>query len=174
MSRYTKGQIEMNETIFVLFFIVLILAIGMVVYYRYFVENVQETAGQLSEQEASVLLASIIERAELRCSQGDCIDTSKIIPFSQVVKAHSSHYLRELGYKRITLEIMYPRSNSTRLCDLQAYQQSSYPENCASYIVYEQRLMKSTGKIVVGTPVSIYYPELNEYRIGRLVIESYA
>ena len=175
MRRSSKGQIEMNETLLVVFFIVLIIAIGSLLYYRHFMETAKTQVEELSEQEMSVLLASITEMGEIRCGQGDCIDTSKIIPFSNVIKAHSAYYNADLGFKKITLEIVYPASEHNKApCDLRAYQQSMYPNNCGFYTLYENEPKQAKKAITVGSPVSIYYPETDEYRIGRLKIESYA
>lgn len=165
----------MNETLLVVFFIVLIIAIGSIVYFRYFLASAQEDAASLNEQEMSVLLASITGYGELSCGNGDCIDMGKVLAFSEVLRAKPEYYLKELGYKKITISIVYPPTNATRVpCELRTYQQTAYPNNCGFYLLYDREPRQIKQRVVVGSSVSLYYPEFDAYRIGRITIESYA
>ena len=168
--KYSKGQIELNETLLVLFFIVIILIMGVIFYFRVFQENVEEKAEELSEQEASVLLASITNMAEISCSNEDCIDTSKLIPFSNLIRTKFDYYKAILGNKKITVYNMYPSTNKGK-CDSKTYSSLEYPENCNYWIIHDSQINKDGIKI--STPVSLYYPEIDEYRIGSLEIEIY-
>ena len=172
--KYSKGQIEINETILVMFFIVIIIVIGIVFYYRVFQENIKGKGEELSEQEASVMLASISKMSEISCSNEDCIDAAKLIPFSSLAKSNRDFYSGILGNKKVTIYNRYPSTNEG-LCDSRKYNAFEYPENCNYWVLYDYELANSGGRgIKISTPVSLYYPESDEYRIGELEIEIYA
>lgn len=168
---YSKGQVELNETLLVLFFIVVIIIIGIIVYFRVFQENVKEKGEELSEQEASVLLASITSMGEISCSNEDCVDTSKLIPFSNTARMNIDYYKNLFGYKKITMHNKYP-STKDGLCDIRAYNSLEYPENCNYWTIYENNPSGKKG-IKISTPISLYYPEIDEYKIGIMEIEVY-
>ena len=169
---YSKGQVELNETLLVLFFIVIIIIIGVIVYFRVFQEKVKEKGEELGEQEASVLLASITSIGEISCSNEDCVDTSKLIPFSNLARTKIDYYKNIFGYKKITLYNKYPATTEL-LCDSRAYNSLEYPENCNYWVIYENNLQPGKKGVIISSPISLYYPEINEYRIGILEIEVY-
>lgn len=175
MPMSTKGQVELHETLLVTFFLVIIIVLGVFVYYRYFVMGVRGSAEEFREEEASVLLASLTALPEISCSHDDCVDTGKLIPFFHVVRAHPAFYGRAFGFKKVSIRVTYPESPSPDvLCDTAAYQQVFYPENCGYYVLYEQRPRTVTSTFIVRAPVSLFYPETGFYRVGQLEIESYA
>ncbi len=173
VSNYSKGQVELNETLLVLFFIVVIIIIGVVFYFKVFQEKVKEKGEELSEQEASVLLASITSMGEISCSNEDCVDTSKLVPFGNLARNKIDYYKGLLGNKKITIYNIYPSAREG-LCDNRAYNSIEYPENCNHWVIYENNAYPGRGEgLKISTPISLYYPENNEYKIGRLEIEFY-
>ncbi len=168
-----RGQVEINETLLVLFIIVLIIAIGMFVYFRFSLAHVQTVAGQLSEQDSTVLLASIGTLPEISCTQRDCIDTSKLLPFQTLLQKNQDYYTHLLGYKKIVITRLYPQPNGNDICSLASYSQEVYPDTCASWVVYDHYPVTINQKIVASTFVSLYFPELGEYHIGRLEATRY-
>lgn len=162
-----RAEIEMTETILVLFALVLIIFIGIFVYYRFSVQHVQTVSQELSEQEASVLLATLSRLPEIRCSRDDCLDTGKFLPFSQLSR-DSSFYAGLLGSTQIIVHQLYPVVSSEDWCDFAHYQQSTYPDNCRSWVVYDRKPAQPKQEIIYSRPVSLYFPETHTYRIGRL------
>lgn len=169
--KYSRGQIELNETILVMFFVVIIIIIGIILYFKVFQEKITETGERLSEQEASVLLASIASMPEISCSNEDCIDTSKLIPFSNLARTRNDYYKNSLGNKRIQIKSVYPKTEN-KICNNEDYSSFQYPENCGYWILYENNPSRKSG-IKISSPVSLFYPEIDEYRIGILEIEVY-
>ena len=163
-----RAELEMNETFLVLFAVVILIIIGIFVYTRFSLQHVKSVSQQLTEQEASVLLAGISSLPEITCARENCIDTTKLIPFFQL-SFYSSYYPRLLGDKKIIITQVYPVPSAPALCDLDHYTQLSYPDNCGSWVVYDHT--EHTSHLAfISRPVSLYYPETNEYRIGRLQI----
>ena len=172
-TKHAKGQVQMNETMLVLFIIVLIIIVGMIVYYRFSIERLKGISEELSEQEASVLLASISRLKEIGCSNEECIDTSKLIPFYRISSENREFYRGILGYKRIIVEQLYPVISSNEECTASKYNQVDYPNNCGYWVVYDEKPIKINKAIKISTPISLYFPEDDKYGIGRLEIEVY-
>ena len=167
-----RGQLEINETLLVLFIIVIIIVIGVFVYFRFSLANVEKIAGELSEQESTVLLASVKMLNEIQSSHKDCVDTSKLIPFKTLLQQERDYYNSILGYKKIVFEQLYPVVGEGE-CDVGMYSQEEYPNNCTSWIDYDRRPSKVGKRIVMSTIVSLYFPEIEENRIGKLEVTSY-
>tara|TARA_Y100000310_G_scaffold1020_6_gene1473 strand:+ start:288 stop:824 length:537 start_codon:yes stop_codon:yes gene_type:complete len=172
-STKKKGQIQLNETIMVLFVIVIILFVGLFVYYKYSIASIKETAATLSEEETTILLAALLVLPELRCDEGTCLDTAKFLPFKQLTETKQLKYAQFLGSKTITIEQVYPPMTTETICTQNHYQQFTYPNNCKKWILYENKPVKYTNNPTISTIVSLYFPELQEYRIGRMHIEVY-
>jgi hypothetical protein len=167
------GQVQINETMLVLFAIVLIIIVGIFVYYRFSLQRIEIIKDELTEQEASVLLSSISNSPEIQCTQSNCIDTSKLIPFTQLSKEQAAYYALGLGKKRITINQVYPVVEADAHCDISRYNQYEYPSNCNHWIIYDYNPSQSTNMIKISTPISLYYPALDIMGIGRLEIGIY-
>ncbi|MEK6904709.1 MAG: hypothetical protein AABW87_03905 [Nanoarchaeota archaeon] len=165
--KYTKAQLQLTETILVVFAIAIIVMLGTFLFYRYSIQGLSETGERLSEQQTSVLLARITSMAELGCGEENCMDTSKFIPFKNLIGARD--YRNIFGSKRITVEQAYPEVDSDKECNVQSYNQKDYPDNCKKWILYD-----NAGKefYAVSTPVVLYFPEVGEYRLGILKVEA--
>ncbi len=171
--KHFRGQVGLQETLLVVFVIVVILVLGMMVYFRFSLARVQTIGETLSEQESTILLARVGALAELQCRERDCLDTSKFLPFPVVVQQHRDFYTNFLGYKKIVVEQVYPAVEGKTFCTVEQYGQDAYPENCRSWVLYDQKPRTVRQEVIVRTFVSLYFPELGEYRIGRLEVVSY-
>ena len=172
LRKLKQGQVEINETLLVLFVIVIILIIGMFLYFRFSLAHVKTIAGELSEQESTILLASALALQEIRCEEKDCADTSKFLPFAALTQ-HDQYYSDLLGFKKIVFEQVYPAVEGHE-CTLSLYSQDTYPQNCRLWVVYDHHPGSIKQRTLVSTFVSLYFPEINEYRIGRLEVTTYA
>lgn len=168
-----RGQIQLNETILVLFVIVIIILIGVFIFYRYSVASIESAAETLSEQEVSVLLTSIPSISEISCNEKKCLDTAKFIPFKNLANKKKVYYYRNFGSKRITVEQIYPDVGNNFECTYNKYREVNYPDNCKYWVLYENKPANYKKNFKVSTVVSLYFPEINEYRIGRISIEVY-
>lgn len=171
--RSSRGQIHMNETLLVLFVLVILLFLGVFLYSQFFLRSIQESAGTLSEQESTLLLATISSLAELRCSDKPCLDTSKFLPFQSLVQQQRDHYVRSLGNQKISVAVLYPVPSSDDYCARSLYLRTNYPTSCSKWILYEQKPSQIQGTQIVSKVVSLYYPESNVYLLGRLTLEVY-
>lgn len=163
----------MQETILVVFIVSVIFALLIFVYYSYVIKDIEASGGQLSEQEALVQLASITRYPELRCETSNCVDMLKAISFKIISDRNKDYYLRTFGQKKIFIEQVYPEVKTDEECSPMKFNQFDYPNNCKFWIIYEEVPPKYTAKQITSIPVSLFFPEKDEYRLGRLNIEVY-
>ena len=163
IKKAKKGAIEMNETILVLFIISIILVLIIFVYYKYTISSIESSSSSLSEQEALVQLSFLTKYPELSCENDNCIDMLKAISFKQVYNQNKDYYLRTFGKKKITIEQVYPKPTSEDECTSQKFNQIDYPNNCKFLIIYEEVPPTYTSKQITSIPISIFYPELEEF-----------
>lgn len=176
---FKRGQFEISETVMVLFIVVIIIALGSFVFFKFVVEDVKKEGETLGERESSVLAASLLALAEIRCNNEDCLDASKFLGFKKVVEGNMDFYGRAFGNKRIFVEEIFPEVagvSGERECSWVLYNQVEYPENCGYWVLYERRPGQGQvkGSARVSSVVSLYFPEIEEYRIGRITVESYS
>ena len=105
--------------------------------------------------------------AEFQCSsynqEKHCIDASKLIAFKEV----SNDYFSVFGYKNITISEVYPFSNEKE-CG------KGNHLDCGIYNLYYKKKLSFKNKLIISSPVSLYYPDRDEYRIGKLIVEWYS
>lgn len=156
----------MNETVLVVFVILIILFLGMFLFYKYNFASLKELGGTLNEQQVSILLATITTNPGIACSDNNCLDTAKFLPYQQYTKGKTIY-----GNKKIYVQTLYPTYNNAT-CTIQTYNQLTYPNNCNTWILYQPA---TPGKqaIKISTPISLYYPETATYTLGQLTIEVY-
>ena len=172
VPRSTKGQFEISESLLVLFVIVLIIAIGTFLYYRYSIQHIHQQGQVLQEEQASLLLARITAMPEIGCDRADCVDTAKLIPFHSLTRSQLKDYSNVFGTQRIVIYQLYPVTQHFP-CDTLTYQSIGYPENCDSWEIYSNKPQQITATTKISKIVSLYFPELHAYRIGKVEIETY-
>jgi hypothetical protein len=172
--RFTKrGQVQLNETIMVLFVIIIIIFMGVFIFYKYSIASLKETAGTLSEEEQTVLLASFPAMPEVGCAIDSCLDTAKFLPFKVLAKQKELTYAHIFGGATVWVEQVYPKPTVKIECNINHYRDTKYPSNCNHWVLYENKPESFTKEHKLSTIVSLYYPERDVYGIGRLHIEVY-
>ena len=172
--RFKKSQIHISETILVLFVVIVIIMLGVVVYFRVVVENNKNLEYDISERQATIMLAKVLSLDELSCGDDFCVDAGKFIPFKRALGEDFDYFKRIFGRKKITFNRIYPEPglNKDVECDIARYIQVEYPFNCGKWTIYDNNPDNELGA-KVSSVVSLYFPEIDEYMIGRLEIEHY-
>ena len=164
-----KGQIHMMETLLVLFMCMLLLLGGIYFYFTYSTSSLEQTAESLTEEEATVLLNTLINSAEFSCpGKKNCIDLIKVYAFLKMSRSHKEAYQGYWGNKKIVLGHLYPQPLEEHSCSLSDFEQTEFPFNCKETVLYEGG--KGYGYLI-NSPVSLYY--LEHYYIGVLSIYVY-
>ena len=158
---YNKNaQIQMLETISVLFIFFVLVLIGLVFYSSIIRSNIEiqkEESVQLKAIEVAQRSSSL---PELQCSEDNiisdnCIDIIKLEAAIEVMRENEIHYYDRLLFSRITV---------TRI----------YPENIvgkSEWTLYDRSLEDFSNKILTNIPISLFDPVENKNTFGVMTVE---
>ncbi len=150
-----KGQLQIQETILVIFIFTIILLIGLTVFYRYTIDSIRADQEKYEDFKFKVGISSIPSMSEVKCSflgeQKECIDLEKARAFS----IYSKDYFSLFGYSNITLYLVYPGSVHKPI------------------LIYYRKPTVVRQSQIISTPVLVYDPEDADYKIGKLVLVRY-
>lgn len=100
-----KGQLQLQESMFVVFIFFIILAIGLIVFYQFEARNIEKIQENYEEDKFYYLLSYLPSMPELQYSRfgfyEECIDWKKAESFSEV---DDEYYRKLFGQKRIVLD----------------------------------------------------------------------
>jgi hypothetical protein len=163
----TKAQLEMTETIIVLFIFFIILIISIFFYYQYSIRSVQTSGEEALTTSSSVLLSSISSLPDISSNKviDNYIDATKLLIFTTLNKDYPI-----FDRKTITIEQIYPVPKSNDICTPLSYNKIDFPLNCKKFILHKTQ---GNNPKIISTPIPLYYPEKQEYGIGKIIIEVY-
>jgi len=168
-----KGQLQIQETILVVFIFIILIMFGLVFFYRVQLASINDDFNQFQNNKIIVDFLTLGDLPEFSCSKlgirESCIDTVKLNSFMALnnSKKYRDYYFDMFGYKNITIYQIYPERN-TKICSPSNF------EECGVWNIYVNKPLKQNGaKIVRSTPVSLYLPDKDQYAIGLLVVEAY-
>src|SRR3989338_5677999 len=85
---FRKGQLQIQETILVLFIFIVILVLGMVFFYRFSLQGLEENKLDNERLKFNTMLSTVPEMAEITCSiysqEVNCIDVYKLLAFKNI------------------------------------------------------------------------------------------
>lgn len=162
-----KGQAEMGETLLVLLVIIILIIAGIFVYYGFFARGLGSLGQERTDIENLILLHIFASLPETKCENEDCIDIVKVFAFKDLIKENKAYYLRKFKDKKILIEFIYPESTNKNI-ECTRFQ-TDVPNNCGYIIVYDN--IKTKPEYSVSLPVSLYFSNINEYKIGLLKIQ---
>jgi len=145
-----KGQLQIQESVFVLFIVFLIMMIGMIVFFQYESRSIQGIMEEAEEDSFFYMISFVPSMSELKCSrvsiEDECIDLTKAKGFSMI---NDSPYHKIFGNKKIVL-------------------------NASEEIVlYDWNPHFYSGVRKISSPVSVHDVNLNRYLVGVLEVYMY-
>ena len=152
-----KGVVQLQESILVVFFVMIIIVMGLVVFYRFSLNSVHAYEEEYREQQLLSLLITLPNELGYTYlgDSKNAIDTSKL--FNENLN---------YGFKTIIVEQVYPQESVIE-CNLQIY------PNCNYFVVYNEQNIRAENTLVESRPVSLYFPLTEEYKAGKLTIKYY-
>lgn len=156
-----KAQIQIGETVAVLFVFFILIAIGFIFYAKVIKSNIESEKEELSQLQSVSIAQKIMFMPELQCSQdivteiSNCIDKLKLESADDIIKSNELYYFDLLGYSDITISQIYPSD-------------SEY----SNINIYSRKIEDFTNKFVTNVPVSLYKPIDKTYSFGILTIET--
>ena len=153
-----KGSVQLTESILVMFFVLVIIAISLVVFYRFQLNSLQDYEDEYRDKQIMSLLMTLPNELgySFMGNSENAIDTSRL--FSPNL---------DYGFKTIIIEQVYPKSNQIIGCTVE-----NYP-NCNQFIVYDNQNSRFQNVLVESRPVSLYYPLEDKFKAGKLIIKWY-
>src|SRR3989344_9323910 len=151
-----KAQVQMMETIIVLFVFFILIAFGFVFYSRYQRSSILEQEEQLTQQGAIEIAQRASSLPELQCSEDNvvkenCIDKFKISALSSVASTNTIFYYDLFGFSTIKIEKIYPLP-------------------AVESMIYNNRPTAFKDILSSRIPVSINNPLNNHRELGILTI----
>ncbi len=113
------AQIQLIETIAILFIFFLLLLLGIVFYYHYQKSAIKEQGQELTRTKALEAGLQALFLPELMCSRGEaepednCLDSKKLQAANETLRKYNSQYYFSLfSYANITVQVLYPEPKS--------------------------------------------------------------
>jgi hypothetical protein len=161
-----KAQIQLSESIFIVFFILIIIIFGIVFYAQAEGEGIVEKREQYLELDTVALAQVASSLAELQCSilevsELSCLDILRVKAFANDLMVQDNdlvieYYFSQLGDAEVVIEEIYP--------------------NNETYVVYNNTIdenLSYSGRPVM-MPISLYDPTSNTYGFGVLYITKFS
>lgn len=153
-----KSQIQIGETIAVLFVFFILIAIGFVFYVSIVKSNVESEGEELSQLASIQVVQKVTSMPELQCSKDvvkeelDCIDMLKLRAAQSVISENKAYYFDLFGFGEINVKEIYPNPDSLILN------------------IYSNNIQDYKDKFVTNFPVSLYDPIEKTNKFGILTI----
>lgn len=174
---FSKGELEIQETIIVLFVFVVIAMIGFVMFFRYSEARISSENQEFVMNRDKIMSVVFPNNAEIGCSVGGdrggkpiaCVDALKMLKFGKLE--------RELGNKVMKVMRVYPKESGVVFENGEARGQIACTENnigrCNSWVLHDGRAEGMTMSFSMKTPVLIYEPVSGSYGVGVFVLEEW-
>lgn len=166
-----KAQLEVQETIIVVFIFVVLLSLGLLLFYKFQLSSLDQQKIEIQENKFNMMLLIFPNSPEIECSSGlvtrNCIDTLKVLSLKKSVEQDQQFYFKKFGYKKLQLTSLYPIKNEKECT-------STNIEDCGVWTIYNKPAPNQDMSKILRTPISIYYPQTDSYGIGELRLEAFA
>ena len=153
----SKSQIQMGETIAVLFVFFILIIISFIFYVRVIKGNIQSESEELSQLRSVGIAERAMFLPEVQCSEDNviadnCIDILKLKSAQDIMSQNEVYYYDLLEFSNISVSQIYPSE--------------------ATWIIYSRKIDEFTNKFVTNVPISLYDPATRKYGFGVLTIET--
>lgn len=155
----TKAQIQIGETIAVLFVFFILIIIGLVFYVKIIKGNIDLEKEEVSQLRSIGIAQRVMFLPELQCSEDNiikdnCIDTKKLDSAKNVMNEKATYYYDLLEFSEVDISQIYP--------------------NKIEWSIYSRKTEDFKNKFVTNVPISLYNPLTRRHGFGVLTIETYS
>ena len=162
-----KGQLQIQETIIVVFICVVIILIGLGIFYKYTMQTIQNEQTEHMQSTFDNQIITIPTNSLFSCEQltqqKNCIDATKLLAITQLDKRRLQRLFPDT---KISVKQIYPKTNDKE-CTVQN------PKDCNIYTVLDNKPKTVTSTRIQETAISLYNPLTNSYSIARMELEGY-
>ncbi len=159
LKMHKKSQIQMGETIAVLFVFFIFIIIGFVFYVRVIKGNIDLEREESAQLRSVGIAQRVMFFPELQCSEDNivienCIDILKLEAAQSLMQQNELYYYDLLEFSNVSLLQIYPREE--------------YKE------IYSRKIDNFKDKFVTNVPVSLYNPATKRHSFGILTVETFS
>jgi len=162
-----KSQMQMMETIGVLFIFFMLVAFGFKFYGVVMQKNYEKMLYEQFQLDTIQAAQSVAFMPELKCSEDvvkereDCIDILKLFGAKAIINDHKTDYYDTFGYAKITIDQIYPESVPDFLGN-------------DPWTIYDNSLPESDikEKSIVRIPVALLNPKNGHVYLGIIIVEA--
>ena len=158
MYKEKKSQIQIGETIAVLFVFFLLVVIGFIFYVGVIKDSIVSEKDELSQLKSIEIAQKVLYLPELQCSEGvvkekeNCIDTLKLEAAEQVIQKNELYYFDVFEFGNIYVKEIYPETNEWK--------------------IYSKITDDFKSNFSTNIPISLYNPTIKKYSFGVLSVET--
>lgn len=155
-----KAQIQIGETIAVLFVFFILIAVGFMFYIKIIKGNLESEKEELSELRSIGIAQKVMFLPELQCSEDNvvtdnCIDLLKLEYAKNVMRDNAVYYYDLLEFSEVNVSQLYP-----------------YDSSMQNINVYSRQTGDFKNKFVTNVPISLYNPITKQHSFGMLTIQT--
>ena len=165
-----RGQLQIQETILSIFIIIIIIVIGMTVFFRYQEASLKSSSREYKLEQAGNRILTMPDSSEFVYSEAgvkrNAVDVMKIGAFQSLVQKKRKYYNSQLGFMKIEVKQVYPEKIDKK-CE------AGQINDCGVWEIYSNVPKEKTTTFKRNTPVSLYFPNTGNYVIGLLSVEVY-
>ncbi len=152
-----KAQIQIGETIAVLFVFFILIIIGFIFYVKVIKGNIELEKDELSQLRSIGIAQRVMFLPEVQCSEDNiiidnCIDILKLNSAQDLIKENEIYYYDLLEYSDVSIIQIYP--------------------NEVKWNLYSRKTDDFKSKFVTNVPISLYDPVTRKHGFGVLTIET--
>ena len=153
-----KAQVQIGETIAVLFVFFILVIMGFIFYVKVIKGNIELEKEELSQLKSIGIAQRVMFLPEVQCSEDNiiidnCIDILKLDSAQALMVENEVYYYDLLEFSDVNIVQIYP--------------------NEAKWNLYSRKTQDFKSKFVTNVPISIYDPAARRHGFGILTIETF-
>ena len=155
MSR--KSQIQIGETIAVLFVFFILIIVGFMFYVKVIKGNIELEKDELSQLMSIGIAQRVMFLPEVQCSEDNiiidnCIDILKLDSAQKLMRENEVYYYDMLEFSDVSILQIYPIE--------------------AKWSIYSRKTDDFRNKFLTNVPISLYDPASRKHGFGILSVET--
>ncbi len=153
-----KAQIQIGETIAVLFVFFILIIIGFIFYVRVIKGNIESEKEEVSQLKSVGIAQRVMFLPELQCSEDiveeitNCIDILKLEAAQNIISTNEIGYYDLFEFSEVNIAQIYPTKDE--------------------WNIYSRTTQDFKNKFVTNVPISLYDPTTRKHSFGVLTIET--
>ena len=156
-----KSQIQIGETVAVLFVFFILIVVGLIFYVKVIKGNLSSEKEEISQLKSVGIDQRVMFLPEIQCSkdavkeESSCIDILKLESAPGIIKENELYYYDLLEFSDINVFEVYPMRNK-------------------QWNLYSRKNENLENKFVTNVPISLYDPAARRKSFGILRVETFS